>query len=87
MLDCWYLASGSIQESTPCQFIVFIHQNSVHFVQKAYIANLLGALGPSLVEAEPDDSEVLAVKDELGGIKLQLLVGTQNLLLPLSIVH
>lgn len=73
--------------NTMSMYIVFIHQNSVHVVQKAYITNLLGALGPSLVEAEPDDSEILAVKDELGGIKLQLLVGTQNLLLPLSIVH
>ena len=43
--------------------------------------------GPASSKTEPDDAEVLAVDDELGGVELQLLVGAQNLLLPFSIVH
>ena len=48
---------------------------------------LLGALWPGLVKAEAEDAEVLAVEDQLSGVKLQLLVGAQHLLLPFDIVY
>lgn len=50
-------------------------------------AHFFGALGPSLLEAEPHDAEIFAVEDELRRVELQFLVGAQHFPFPLCIIY
>lgn len=49
--------------------------------------NLFGALGPSLIKAEPYDAQIFAIENELCWVELQLLVRTEHFLLALRVIH